>query len=163
MAIGSPHDLVAKLEAERRGGGDTGVAGHEQVVFAFVRIGVAHQAPLGADRAKLRESPGNQLVWIDLMAGVPDEAVAGEVEGQVQGQAELDHAEVRGEVSRADAEDADEFVAHFLGELGEFRFGELVEILRALNGWQQFAHGASLLVALLPMLRTGAAPGLPAW
>ena len=53
------------------------------------------------------------------MAGVPDQAVAAEVEGQVQGEAQLDDAEVAGEVGRADAQDAHQLVAHFLGQLGE--------------------------------------------
>ena len=33
-----------------------GVAGHEQVVVAFVRVGVTHQAALGADGAELAGS-----------------------------------------------------------------------------------------------------------
>ena len=46
---------------------------------------------------------GDELVRVDLVAGVPDEPVLAEVEGQVQGQAQLDDAEVAGEVGRADA------------------------------------------------------------
>ena len=44
-----------------------------------------------------------------------------EVEGQVQGEAQLDDAEVAGEVGRADAEDAHQLVAHLLGELAQLR------------------------------------------
>ena len=62
---------------------------------------------------------GDQLVGIDLVAGVPDQAVLGEVERQVQGQAELDDAEVAGEVRRAAADDADQLGAHLGGELLE--------------------------------------------
>ena len=94
-----------------------GVARHEQIVIAFVRIGVAHQAALGADGAERLESAGDQLVRINLMAGVPDQAVLGEIESQVQGEAQLDDAEVAGEVGGADAQDADQLVADFLSEL----------------------------------------------
>ena len=44
-----------------------------------------------------------------------------EVEGQVQGQAQLDDAEVAGEVGGADAQDADQLVAHLLGQLLQLR------------------------------------------
>ena len=59
---------------------------------------------------------GDELVRIDLVAGVPDEAVLGEIERQVQGQAQLDDAKVAGEVRRPDAEHAHQFIAHFLAQ-----------------------------------------------
>ena len=58
------------------------------------------------------------------MAGVPDEAVPAEIEGQVQGQAQFDDAEIAGEVGRANAQDAHQFVAHFLRELLQLLVGE---------------------------------------
>ena len=70
------------------------MAGHEQVVGRFVRVGEAHEAALGADRVEAVVAAGDELVRVDLVAGVPDEPVLGEVEGQVQGQAQLDDAEV---------------------------------------------------------------------
>ena len=95
--------------------------GHEQVEGAFGRVGVAHQTPFGPDRVQHGGAAGDQLVGIDLMAGVPDQAVLGEVEGQVQGQAELDHAEVAGEVGRPPAHDAYQLGSHLVGELIELR------------------------------------------
>ncbi len=96
-----PQQVVAALQAQHGRDAAAGVAGHEQVVVAFVRVGVAHQAPLGAHRAELVVAAGDQLVRIDLVAGVPDQPVAAEVERGVQRQAKLDHAQVRGEVGRA--------------------------------------------------------------
>ena len=81
---GAPADLVADLEPQRRRGRAAGVPGHEQVERALGRVGVAHQAPLGPDRVQTRGAAGDQLVGIDLVAGVPDQAVLGEVEAQVQ-------------------------------------------------------------------------------
>ena len=43
----------------------------------------------------------DQLVRIDLMAGVPDQPVVAKVERQMQGQAQLDDAQIRGEVCAA--------------------------------------------------------------
>ena len=130
MAVGGAGDLVADLEAQGRRGGAAGVPGHEQVERAFGRIGVAHQAPLGPDRVQLVGAAGDQLVGIDLMAGVPDQAVLGEVEGQVQGQAELDDAQVAGEVSRAAADHADQLGAHLGGELLELGFRQRLQVGR---------------------------------
>ena len=55
-------------------------------------------------------------------------AVFAEIEGQMQGEAQLDDAEVAGEVGGADAEDAHQLVAHFLGELGELGVGEALQV-----------------------------------
>ena len=108
VPVGGPDELVADLEPQGRGGSTAGVAGHEQVERAFGRVGVTHQAPLGPDRVQPVGAAGDQLVGIDLVARVPDQAVAGEVEGQMQGQAELDDAQVAGEVSRAAADHVDQ-------------------------------------------------------
>ena len=67
--------LVAAGQAERGRNARAGVARHEQVVFALLRVGVAHQAALGADRVELRIAAGDQLVRIDLVARVPDQPV----------------------------------------------------------------------------------------
>ena len=48
--------IVAALQPQGRGHAAAGVAGHEQVVVAFGRVGVAHQPALGADRAETRGS-----------------------------------------------------------------------------------------------------------
>ena len=141
VPVGPAHQLVARLQAQGRRGRAAGVAGHEQVVAALRRVGVAHQAPLGPDRVQLGGAAGDQLVRVDLVAGVPDQAVLGEVERQVQGQAELDDAEVAGEVRRAAADDADELVAHLPGELLEVRLGERLEVGgRPDPGQQRAAH-----------------------
>ena len=79
------------------------------------------------------------------MAGVPDEPVAAEVEGQVQGQAQLDDAEVAGEVGRADAEHAHQFVAHLLGELLQLRVGQRVQVLWRRDLRQECGHGGLIL------------------
>jgi hypothetical protein len=93
------------------------VAGHEQVEWAFLGIGIAHEAAARADRIKTLETAGDELVGINLMAGVPNQAVFSEIERQVQGKAQLNDAEVAGEMRGPDAEDPNQLVAHLLGEL----------------------------------------------
>ena len=61
--------------------------GHEKVERAFLRIGVAHETAARADGVKTVEAARDELVGIDLMAGVPNEPIFREVESQVQSQA----------------------------------------------------------------------------
>ena len=128
VMIAVPEQLVAHFQPERAGDATAGMAGHEQVVGTFMRVRIAHQAAAGADGAEHRIATGDKLVGINLVAGVPDEAVAAEIESQVQGQAKLDDAQVAGEVSRPDTEHADQLVAHFLSELHELLVRELLKI-----------------------------------
>ncbi len=79
---------------------------------------------------ELLGASGDQLVGIDLVAGVPDQAVLAEVERHVQRQAKLDDAEVAGEVGRAAADDADQLVAHLARELLEFLLGQRLQVGR---------------------------------
>jgi len=108
--------IVAALQPEGRGHATAGMSGHDQVVGAFSRVGIAHQPPLGPDGRKLAVAAGDHLVGIDLMAGVPDEAVSQEVEGGVQGERQLDHAQVRGEVGASSAQQPAEGLAHLAGQ-----------------------------------------------
>ena len=59
---------------------------------------------------------GDELVRIDLVAGVPDQPVAAEIEGGVQGQRQLDDAQVGGEMGRARGRQAADGLAHFVGQ-----------------------------------------------
>src|SRR5438128_126023 len=67
------------------------------------------------------------------MAGVPDEAVAREVEGQVQRQAQLDDAEIAGEVGRANAKHAQQLLAHLLGELEQLGVAQAGQVRGRVN------------------------------
>ena len=109
------HPIIADFQAQRTRDAATGVTRHEQVVFAFVRIGVAHQAALGADRLELLEPAGQHFVRINLVSRVPDQAIAAEVEIQAQRDGQLDHAEIAGEMGRTDAQHAYQLVTDVLG------------------------------------------------
>src|SRR5579875_793776 len=117
MAVVLTEQIIAHLETEGAGNAAAGMAGHEQVVGAFVRIGIAHQSAAPADGVELFVTSGDELMWINLMSSIPNKTVAAEIEGQVQGQAQLDDAKIAGEMSRANAEDAHHLVAHFLGKV----------------------------------------------
>ena len=136
---------VAGAEAQGGRGRAAGMAGHEQVEGALGGVGIPHQAALGPDRVQAVGPAGDQLVGIDLVAGVPDQAVGPEVERQVQGQAELDDAEVAGEVRGSMVDDADQLVAHLGGEVFEVLLGERLQVARRLDPSQHRAvHQRSL-------------------
>ena len=65
---------------------------------------------------------------VGQVAGVPQDHVAGRVEDAVQGQGELDDAEVRPEVAAALGDRTDHDVADLTGELVELRVGEPPEV-----------------------------------
>ena len=67
------------------------------------------------------------------MARVPDQPVAAEIEHAVQGQAELDHAQIRGEVGRPLLEQVAQHVANFGGELRKLRRRHAVQIVGRLQ------------------------------
>ena len=137
MSMRPAHDLVADLQPQSRGQGAAGVPGHEQVVGALGRVGVAHQAAPGPDRVQFGGTAGDQLVRIDLVARVPHQAVLREIEGQVQGQAELDDTEIAGEVSRPATDHAEQLGSHLGGELIELFLRQLLEIGRRPDPCQQ--------------------------
>src|SRR5262249_32750433 len=103
-------------------------------------VRITHEPALGPDRFELLVAAGDELVRIDLVPGVPDESVLREVEAEVQGEAQLDDAEVAGEVSGADAEHAHQLVAHLLRELQELCVVKLLQVGGMCDGRQQLAH-----------------------
>ena len=130
--------IVARLQTQHGRDAATRVTGHEQVVVAFRGIGVAHQAPFGANRCKIPESARDELVRINLVAGVPDQAISGEIEHLMQGDAQLDHAEIAGEVGRPVGHHVAQGLANLARQLDRLFLGEVPQIARRLNPRQQF-------------------------
>ena len=99
-------------------GGERGarVTGAEAVVLAF---GAEHEAveALGlADGVEAVFASGEQLVDVALVADVEDEAVAGSIEDVVHGDGQLDHAQVRPDVTAGLGDAGDEAVADLFGQ-----------------------------------------------
>ena len=104
------------------------MAGHKEVEVALFRIGIPHQPAAFADRIELRKATGQQLVRIDLVPGVPDEAVFFEVEHLVQRNREFNDAQVRREVRWSGFDNGAERLADFGGELLQFLIVEAIQI-----------------------------------
>ena len=71
-AVAFAHQVVAGFQAQRTRHAATGVAGHKQIVIAFVRIRITHEAAARAQAAELGVSTRDELMRINLMAGVPN-------------------------------------------------------------------------------------------
>ena len=101
------HDVAARVGAAlHRGGqavgvteGGRGVAVLDPVVHRL-RSGRVARQPVGlAQRSEHLPPAGHQLVHVGLVAGVPDEVVAGRIEDPVQRQGQLDDPEVAAQVA----------------------------------------------------------------
>src|SRR5207253_1087065 len=103
--------------AQRRGDRRRRVSGIEDVVrrlFAFAESG---DAAVLADGVEGLAAAGDQLVRIALVAGIEDELVARRVEDVVQGEGQLDNAEIPAEVTADGGDDVDDPLADLFGEL----------------------------------------------
>ncbi|CAM5456367.1 hypothetical protein SVIOM342S_06626 [Streptomyces violaceorubidus] len=70
----------------------------DDVVLGLLARGVAGQAALAPQLGEVLTA-GQQLVYVALVAGVPQDAVVRRLEDPVQGDGEFHHAEVGSEVT----------------------------------------------------------------
>ena len=125
--------------------GRRGVAGVEDVVRALLTGGEAEQAVEEAEAAEPVPPAGEDLVGVALVADVPDELVPGRVEDVVQGQGQLDHPEVRGEVAAVLRDRRDDLGPDLGRQPLKVLQRELPDVLRPLDGIQYPAHHEVLI------------------
>jgi hypothetical protein len=129
-----PGERVRPGEAVGPGQRGRRVAGLDDVVRALGAARVAGQAAGLLEPVPAVLAPGQQLVDVGLVAGVPHEGVARGVEHPVQGDGELDDAEVGSEVAAGARHALHQEAADLLGELGQPVGPEGLEVGRAANG-----------------------------
>ncbi len=120
------------------GGGGVGVL--DDVVVGLGLARVAAQAALLAEPVELGPAAGQELVDVGLVAGVEDHPVTRGVEDPVDGQGELDDAEVGAEVSAGAGAGRDEEVADLAGQQVELVVGEVAQVPRGRDRLE-VAHG----------------------
>lgn len=129
-------DLVRLGEAVGPAEDGGGVRVLDDVVLGLGLRGVAGEAAL---HLELREvlAPGEELVDVALVAGVPEDLVLRGVEHPVQGDGQLDHTEVGAEVPAGLGDGVHEERPDLVGQLVQLFRGEPVQISRSPDTGQQ--------------------------
>src|SRR5437867_8936515 len=91
--------IAPNSHAEPSGKRRAGMTGAVAIVFAFRAQKKTVKSPELAHRGKTIESPGKHFVDIALMAHVHNKAVARRIEHTVQRNGQLDHTEIRSQMS----------------------------------------------------------------
>ena len=91
-------ELVCRRHAQRRADGGGGMPYAERVVFGLAAFGETRQAAVAAHGVHPVFASGEDFVRIALMADIPNQMVFGRVIHIVQGDGQLDRAQIAGEM-----------------------------------------------------------------
>ena len=106
----------------------------KRVVFGFAAFGETRQAAIAAHGVHLVFAAGEDFVRIALMADVPNQMVFGRVVHIVQGDGQLDRAQIAGEMPAGFAYRIQQKLPQLGGDLGQLFFIQTAQILRAADG-----------------------------
>ena len=137
---------VAHGQAQRQGGRHAGVGAGERVVRTLRGAGIAAQAALGPQGVKLLGPAGEQFVRIDLVADVPDEAVARGVEDVVQSDGQLHHPQGPAQMATVERHGLDNARANLVRQFLQLRQGETPQVRGGPQCGQKGAHHGILLL-----------------
>ena len=132
-------ETVARVgEAHRGGERGARVPGAEGIVRPLLAGEETAQTAGLADTVEgWAVAAGEQLVHVALVGHVEDEAVAGRVEDAMQGDGQLNHAEVRSDVASVAGRDRDEALPDLGGELRQAFGRQGADVVRAADGIEQ--------------------------
>ncbi len=125
--------LLRQRDAEAIGEARAGVARRERVVSALGRLGKAREPAGRADRREPVPPPRHELVGVTLVGRVEDEPILRAVESAVEGECQLDDAEIRGEMSAGPGDGLDDDVAAVLRDLRQLCVVQFLQIRRTFN------------------------------
>ena len=117
------------------------MAGAKRVVFAFGTAGETGQAVLLAQRANAIAATGQDLVWVGLMADIPDDAIMGRVEHGVQRHGQFNHAQTSTKVATGHRDRVDHLGAQLVGQLPQVLARHGAQIGRGIDGVEQRCRG----------------------
>ena len=107
-----------------------GVAVLDEVVPALLAVGIARHAVRLPQLREHRRATGDDLVHVGLVAGVPQDRVLRRLEHAVQGERQLDRAEVRAEVPGVLGDGFDDEVADLAGQSVDLGVRQAAEVAR---------------------------------
>ena len=135
-------DPVGVGERRRR------VAVLDPVVLRLGPVGVARHAARLLERLEAVAPAGQQLVDVGLVAGVPQDDVAGGVEDTVQGQGELHRAQIRSQVAAGRGHRVDDERPDLLAQLDELLVVQALDVGGRLDALQDHGGRPRLPAAL---------------
>ncbi len=121
-------EVTSDCHAERGGEGRAGVAGSVAVVLGFGAEKKTVEPAVLADGGEAVAAAGEEFMNVALVADVENESIGRGFENAVEGDCQLDDAEVGAEVSAGLGEHGDQLVADLLGENGQLIFGEAFDV-----------------------------------
>ncbi len=123
--------------------GGAGVPGVVDVVGAFVAVREAQDAAALAQAAEEIAPSGDDLVGVGLVPDVPDDLVGGGVEDPVQGQGDLDDAQVGGQMPAVLGDHIQDHGPDLGGQARQLVGRKLAQILRPVDRIENTAHFGS--------------------
>jgi len=129
----APTDAVKvarRREAERRGDRGRGMARPEGVERALVALEEAGDASMLPDPPEGLLPPGEDLVHVGLVTGVPDHLVVRQVERPVERHGQLHHAEARAEMPTLLGNDVDDVLADLVAQAREILRSQSLQVGR---------------------------------
>ena len=142
-------DPVGVGEAGRR------VAVLDPVVLGLGPVGISGHAARLLQRLEAVAAAGEQLVHVGLVAGVPQDDVAGRVEDTVQRQCELDRPEVGAEMPPGRRDRLDDERPDLIAEFDELLVAQLLQIGGRLDAGQDHGEAPGYPLVSAPALRCG--------
>ena len=132
--IASAREIARHGHAEAGRNGGRAVSCAEGIEAAFAALGEAVKPVLLADRAQGAAPPGEHLVWIGLVAHIPDHAVFRRVEHIMQRDGQFDDAEATAEMTAGLRRRGNHVGAQFFGDLRQ-----VFDVKQAQRVWRRGA------------------------
>src|SRR3569833_3212488 len=109
------------------------MAGAKRIVGAFLAVGEACETTGLAQRSNSVTTTSQDLMWISLMADVPNQTIVRRVEDPMQGYGEFDDSEARTKMAAGHRHCIYHLFAEFGRDLRQLLFRQLTQIKRRLN------------------------------
>ena len=130
--------------AEGGGEGCAGMACAVGIMLGFRAQEETVEAFVGADRVDLIRATGEHFVNVSLVGDVEDKLVVRRGEHLMEGDGQLDDAQIGTEVAAGFREGGDERVPDFRGKIDQFPVGEFFDIAGRMDGLEERAKGGRL-------------------